>query len=369
MWDVAVIGGGPGGSAAAITAARTGLATVLFESGGYEGSRLGESLAPAAAPVLARLGVPPPVNPVALTSFGIESTWGGPELAANPFLFGPYGSGAHLDRKKFDATLADVARKAGAVVLPRTRVTNCEARPDGSWLLRFGPETAAAMAVIFATGRQAALARALGARRRAIDKLVGIAVEYAGAEPDGVTRIEACEDGWWYSAALPSNRRVVAFLTDPDICRSREHTTASGWARELAKTEHVGAGVPELTPLSRPRAASALSHRLDRSACPGRWLPVGDTALAVDPLSGSGLVRALLSGEAAGMAIAHLLLDRGAPADQYERWLDHCFSEYLRDRRAHYAIECRWPTAPFWRRRRSRIGLARRQGGRVEDFV
>ena len=74
-------------------------------------------------------------------------------------------------------------------------------------------------------------------------------------------------------------------------------------------------------------------------------------AMAVDPLSGSGILRALVSGEAAGLATAHWLLDRHKPAHDYERWLDTCFSEYQRQRRLCYGLETRWRTGPFWRRR------------------
>jgi flavin-dependent dehydrogenase len=73
--------------------------------------------------------------------------------------------------------------------------------------------------------------------------------------------------------------------------------------------------------------------------------------MGVDPLSGSGLVRALLTGEAAGTAIAHWLVGRREPADAYERWLDARFAEYWSERAAYYSLERRWPDAPFWSRR------------------
>lgn len=73
--------------------------------------------------------------------------------------------------------------------------------------------------------------------------------------------------------------------------------------------------------------------------------------MAVDPVSGSGILRALVSGEAAGLASAHWLLGRREPAYDYERWLDSCFAEYQTQRHLCYGLETRWRTGPFWRRR------------------
>src|SRR5262249_51602234 len=60
--DVAVIGGGPGGSAAAITCAARGWRVHLFEratfaGADFAGDRPGETLHPGVEPVLAQLGV------------------------------------------------------------------------------------------------------------------------------------------------------------------------------------------------------------------------------------------------------------------------------------------------------------------------
>lgn len=119
------------------------------------------------------------------------------------------------------------------------------------------------------------------------------------------------------------------------------------WAKSLAHTRHTSLRVVGHEPQWAPPVASAASHRLERAGAPGRGLAVGDAAMAVDPLSGSGILRALVSGEAAGLATAHWLLGRREPAHDYERWLDTCFREYQRQRRLCYGLESRWRTGPF----------------------
>jgi flavin-dependent dehydrogenase len=297
--------------------------------------------------------------PALVRSSATESAWGAPELATWPFVLNPYGDGAYVDRAGFDAALAAGAEAEGAVVLRDHRVTRCEPVGPRSWRLTTRDTEITSAAVICATGRGAGLSRELGARWRAEDQLVGVAVEYANHDPSGTasTLIEAVPDGWWYSAPLPSARRIVVFMTDSDICHREGYTDPARWAEAIARSRHTRERVDGLPACTRPRVVSAVSHRLIRPRTRGRWLATGDAAMSVDPLTGRGILHALLAGEAAGTATAHLLLGDDRPAAAYENWLDKRFTEYLTQRTATYAREQRWPDAPFWRRR----AAARRQ--------
>jgi flavin-dependent dehydrogenase len=355
--DVAVVGGGPAGAAAALTLVRGGLEVALVEGWRYQRPRLGETLSPLARPVLARLALAEAAEAASTPSFGNESAWGGPEPTSRPFLFGPYGAGWHLDRPRFDSLLAGAAAAAGARLSAGAPVTDCLPAREGSWRLVLGvggrQREMTARGVIDATGRRAALACSLGARRLVRDRLVGIGVQYRGeAVEGGSTLVEATPEGWWYSAPLPPDRAVVMFMTDADLCRSHRYAERGAWEEALAGTADTRRRVSGFERLwRRPRVASAASQRLVRSGAPGRWLAAGDAAMGVDPLTGDGIRQALLTGEAAGLAMAHWLRGRPEPAHAYERWLDARFARYLVERRAYYALENRWPAAPFWRRR------------------
>jgi flavin-dependent dehydrogenase len=356
--DVAVVGAGPAGAAAALTLTRAGFDVALLEASEFDRPRLGETLPPSARPVLDRLGLSGDlVAAPSVPSFGNQSAWGSHELASSPFISSPYGNGSHVDRRRFDSVLAGAAAGAGARLLKRVRVTACAPAPAGSWRLAVAGGTPAsamiARAVVDATGRRAGLARSLGAGRQVRDRLVGVAVQCRGVPNDGgSTLIEAVRDGWWYSAPLPPDRMMVVLMTDADLCRSGRYADPVRWEDALAQARHTHRRMAGYRRLWRPRVASAASHRLHRIGSPGRWLAAGDAAMGIDPLSGTGLVQALITGELAGRAIGHWLLGRLEPAHAYERWLDTRFAEYWATRSAYYALETRWSAAPFWRRRR-----------------
>jgi flavin-dependent dehydrogenase len=187
--DVAVVGGGPAGATAAITLAESGVHVALIERSLYEQVRIGETLPPAARPVLQQLGLVEAIAG-AVPSLGTQSAWGSDDLATNPFIANPHGPGWHLDRARFDSALAGAAGVAGVTRLDGSEVTACAPSTRGTrgaWRLIVTTDGGAARrvtarAVVDATGRRASQARRLGARRRLHDRLVGLAVHYSGPD-------------------------------------------------------------------------------------------------------------------------------------------------------------------------------------------
>lgn len=357
-YDVVVVGGGPAGSAAALTLVRAGLSVAVVERSRYGEPRVGETLAPSARAALTELGAADLLTETAVPSFANRSVWGDPALRDRALMFDPYGVGWHLDRRAFDDALATRARDVGAAVHTGVEVVGCAARGDGGCLLETrsesGSSVIAGQAVIDATGRAAAVARPLGASRAVHDRLVGAVARYAGSEPAGhYTLVEATRDGWWYSAPAPPATTVVAFMTDADLWAAIRRSPGFSWDGLLSASAATAERVAGHARSDGPRVVSAVSHRLRAVRSGVRCVAAGDAAIGVDPLSSSGIERALLTGRAAAEAAALALRGDPLAIAEYDRRVDDIFASYLAGRAAHYSAEGRWPASAFWRRRRT----------------
>ena len=352
-FDVAVIGGGPAGAATALRLARAGAGVALYEPSRYPRMRLGETLAPAVAPMLRELGVWDAFRALgSLPSYETASAWGTGTVTVRPSLLDPHGHGWHVDRARFDRLLADAAAGTGVTVLNHP-VTGVDRVPRGFRV--HAAVSAHATSVVDATGRAARLSSCLGARRDRFDRLVCVA-RVVALEPDadaGDTLVESAEHGWWYASPVPGRRRVIACFTEPSVAVRAGLVSRPGWAAALAATTHVRRLAPAV-PAGEPAVVAVGGHLLRPCAGPG-WLAVGDAALAVDPLSGGGVPFALRSAALA----AEVLL--GGDAGEYRRFVEDSAAAYRETHDRIYRAETRFSRASFWRARQRPL---RRVSGR-----
>lgn len=356
--DVIVLGGGPAGSATALRLARRGWSVTMIERSGYGDVRVGETLPPQICPELQALGLWQRFREDGhLPAYGVRSVWGDNELRDNAYIFNPYGMGWRVDRSRFDALIAQGAESAGAEVCRRARVARCFREATNRWRVEFFADgelkSLKARFLVDATGRSSKLRRLLGAEDRWHDHLVGVVAfyqaEHGGEVEDACTLIEAAEQGWWYSASLPTNQMVVVHMTDLDIYAKWRATGADFWNRQLQRTQHTISRVRRLHQAGRPRLFMAGSHCVERIPDSG-WLPVGDAILALDPLCGEGVCTALKTAAAAERIAARLEGESDAMTSYLEETTGW-FARYLEQRRRFYSRELRWPGSLFWQRR------------------
>ena len=190
QFDVAVIGGGPAGSSAAITAARAGLRVLLVEKGPYGRDKVcGDGLTPRAIAALDELKID---HSVAHRIDGLRMIAGKTQRElAWPTTSRFPNHGAVWPRQKFDNHLLDIAIASGAEVRFES-----EALPvlEGDRVVgvQVGSEVFKSSLVVLATGAQGAAAKMLGAVRDP-DETFGLAIRaYAPTPRHAERHLEAC---------------------------------------------------------------------------------------------------------------------------------------------------------------------------------
>ena len=355
MFDVAVIGGGPAGCAAAVRLRYAGVSVALFDRTDTPRPRLGESVPPQIRLPLEKLGLWSEFLRQSHTSIsGIDSIWSSPAESATDYIFSIYGSGWVIDRRRFNSMLRKAAAAAGCKLYCRSRVTMIEqiqsyhairaARQNGSDII------VKARFIIQATGRLC-LIGGLGRGRSHADRSVALAVRFTSLVRQAATPrplVEASEHGWWYLAPVSTYQLIAIYVTDAAYLRTRGKSSYEVWADALRQTSTVQHRVAAATRFGSIQVITSTCS-MARQFSGDRWLGVGDAAVALDPLCGLGILSALDSGiEGADVVSGGFTV---TSQRKYDAALRQSYLEHLTLRAKYYRSEQRWPSSLFWQSR------------------
>jgi menaquinone-9 beta-reductase len=345
--DLAVIGAGPAGAAAAMRAARSGASVVVFDKAPYGRDKVcGDGLTPRAVGAMEELKIDMsdahPIRGLRMIAGKQVRELDWPTTDRFP------NHGAVWPRRRLDAALIDAAAESGADVVWET-----EAMPvidDGRvvGVEAAGQRVEAAMTVV-ACGPQGPVARMLGSER-VPDEPFGLAIRtYAATPRHADAHLEACLSlrdehgtpipgyGWMFPAGDGTvNIGVGALSTMKGFRKLNLNTLLEAYRRVVQDDWDLGPN------LERPRA-----WRLPMSAArrhgPG-WVAVGDAAGLVNPMNGEGIDYALES----GMLAADLFLDDPASAPaRYDLQVGERFDGFLRTgRRFSFLVGHPWILRP-----------------------
>ena len=315
--DIAVIGGGPAGSAAATMLARRGWRVTLLERERFPREHVGESLLPASVPVLEELGAIGAVQEAGfLPKYGATMVWGrDPEPWSWYFkeTSRRYPHSYQVWRPTFDQILLNNAREAGARVMEGHRVVGVESQQDSSRAVRFvsdreGRGEISARFVVDASGQSALLARQSGMRRwDSFFQNLAVYAYFTGVEPlpapaENNIFIEAYEHGWFWTIPLgtsikPAGWSSVGAVVDNQTGREgiRRSGARAFLSEQLSQTRHTAAKLRDARWAAEPRVVRDWSYSSERTTGPG-YVLTGDSACFVDPLFSSGVHLALMSG-------------------------------------------------------------------------
>jgi flavin-dependent dehydrogenase len=314
-YDVIVAGGGPAGSAAAISCAGLGLRVLLLEQKAFPRYRPGETLHPGMESLFLQLGVSAAVEARQLTRhLGHWIRW------ADRSQFVPFGEdergawrGYQIWRSDLDSILLDRARDLGVEVLQPCRVTGVALKNRRVTGVRSDHGELRARVTLDAAGERQWLARQLGTGVQRLSPPLVARYGYCAGRCPAYAKapvIESDQASWTWTAPLTSNHFHWTTLT----------LSGGAWRRAL---NEVPAPLRELRAVGRIRGSNVTWRRAHRPAGQGYFL-VGDSAVVLDPASSHGVLRAVMS----GMMAAHLVfaIASGATNEEeairiYSKWL------------------------------------------------
>jgi flavin-dependent dehydrogenase len=339
--DVAIVGAGPAGAVLAARLARSGVRVVVLErSPAWHWRASGVFASPAAIDGLRRAGLDEAVTAQVarpIPAMRLET----PREAVVRLTYGADAGGppaVGLDRSRLDPALVDLARASGAEVRLGQAVEAVQLDDDQHGRPRLlsrsteGPSQVRARVIVGADGAHSIVARAAGVLRATrLPPRIGLSYHL----PDGRTgashdaRMRVVRDGYVGIAPVPGGRLNVGIVLGPSW---RAELAREGAARTAAA---ILAGIPaaaddpgtwrHAVPCEPIAGTSPLGGRVTHRAGPG-WLLVGDAAGFLDPFTGEGLHRALVSTELAAAAIAALLRGDGRAGAAYERAMRRRFA-------------------------------------------
>ena len=326
--DVAVVGAGVAGAAVAARLARAGLDVLVLERAPSWHWRAGGVFAsPLVVDALWRTGLADPlIDRVAGRIPAMRlSTPAGAEIALTygAERGGPMAIG--LDRSGLDPALVELAWTSGAEIRRGVTVTGVQFDGGRARLtVRDGDATSVveARVVVGADGPHSVVGRAVDVHRPVrLAPRVGLSFHLADPRGDAAVdaRLAVFRDGYVGIAPVPRGQVNIGIVLGPTWQAAlRADGAAVVSARVLGSIAPTADDpLPWRATIDRPTdeiaGAAPLGVRATRRAGPG-WFLVGDAAGFLDPLSGEGLHRALVSAELAAPAIQASVGGRADPA-------------------------------------------------------
>ena len=355
-FDVLIIGAGPAGVSAALRLRQFGYRVLLIErSDVWPRRQVGEALTPGVQNIIALLDAN-------------DALSGVPHLAGRPSRLLWRGRGAEtiadggsamVDRAAFDAALLALAQSRGVQVERPAQVREIGGGA-GDWRvqLRCGGADVkhiAARHIIDAGGRGG---QARGQRLDCAPRLAAMWMEIpaTGLPADllRATQTEALEHGWLWGAALPGRRYRVMLVFDPGAAHGARPGAPAARLRAACAASQLFAPMATLADGDVFQMCSATPYLMADSWQDGR-MKIGDAAFALDPISSSGVEKAMRFSLQAVVALHTLLSDRTLASaalgrDFYEHRLIETCARHAHWTAASYR-QAWCGDRPFWRQR------------------
>jgi flavin-dependent dehydrogenase len=300
--DIIVIGGGPGGSASALSLRRRGYKVVVLEKKFMPRSKVcGEMVAPLGVKELKRLGLMNKIASAGGNTVRRIIFYAAKGAGAAEFTFPEGDYGIAISRERLDALLFQEARESGAEGVEGFRVDHVEREKDTSYYIVKGayPETGMrgtfrARAVINASG-----ITGFGAKSTEHSEyLYAFKVHLRGISCADAAELFFYDGGYGGLVEIEDGIVNLAFQVQKKHMGYMRNHPLEILKRILPRSHPVYRNLAEAEPVGRWEAMGSVFARRKRPF-PGVW-NIGDASGIIDPFTGLGISLALQGGRVLG---------------------------------------------------------------------
>lgn len=354
--DIVVIGAGPAGLTAALRLQQLDYSVQIIErSAQWPRPQIGEALTPGVRNIIDLLDANDALEAVPhLAGMSTKIRW-----RSNTAEIVNHGDSAIVNRAAFDAALLQLAQQRGITVCMPARISSVHSIT--------GQATAWQLHIDTATGSQSITTRfILDASGRShhpqhhqcAPRLSAIWAELA---PDQIpshiakyTQVEALAHGWLWGTRLPNQHYRIMLVNDPQTAHQHMPGQAEQWLRANCASSELFNAIANTPYADRLQACVATPYLALDSWQDGR-LKLGDAAFALDPISSSGVEKAMRFSLQAVVAV-HTQLSKAdnhaktLARDFYEQRLIETCARHNYWTQSYYA-QAWYKQQPFWQKR------------------